>query len=144
MNSIKLSGRPTKEPEIRSYVKADENGNDVDRKVVSFTLAVDIVAGRKREEALFIRCVGFGKIAEIIEKNVSKGDKVIIEGWLSPNNYKKNDVDIYSFEVVIDDVEFCFSSERKNEESDKEINSESEDGFVEIPEEEAGELPMPY
>lgn len=51
MNSIKLSGRPTKEPEIRSYVKADENGNDVDRKVVSFTLAVDIVAGRKREEA---------------------------------------------------------------------------------------------
>lgn len=149
MNSIKLSGRLTRQPETRNYTKKDKNGNDVDGIVSSFVLAVDIISGRKQEEAMFIRCSGFGKTAEIIEGKVSQGDKIIVEGHLAPNNYTKNDVEIYSFQVLADNIEFCSSNRNRSEAGDKKASAGDSvanpaDDFINTSDDEAGELPTPF
>ena len=141
MNKVQLSGRPTRDPIIRSFVKKDKNGNDVDRKVASFNLAVDIIAGRKQEQALFVQCSGFGKTEEIIENRVKQGNKIIVEGYLHPNNYKKGDVSVYSIDVIVENVEFCSSKQSQGDE----INSQQNDGdgFMDIPDDLELGLPLP-
>lgn len=141
MNKVQLSGRPTRNPEIRDFVKKDSNGNDVDRKVASFILAVDIIAGRKQENALFVRCSAFGKTEEIIEERVRQGDKIIVEGYLHPNNYKKNDISVYSIDVIVENVEFCSSKQNQSDESNSEQNDR--DGFMNIPDDVESGLPFP-
>lgn len=149
MNSVKLSGRPTRQPEIRNYPKKDKNGNDVYGIIASFVLAVDIIAGRKQEEVMFIRCSGFGKTAEIIEKRVEQGDKIIVEGHIVPNNYTKDNVEIYSFQVIAENIEFCSSNRNRGADSDNNAEPEEsavnpEDEFMNTLDDEAGELPTPF
>ena len=68
MNSVQLTGRFTRDPEIRY--------TDGGLSIARFTLAVD---RRFRQEggpsADFIGCIAFGKTAEFIEKYFSKGKK---------------------------------------------------------------------
>lgn len=145
MNKVQLSGRPTRDPEINKYMASDRDGNAVERKVASFTLAVDILSGRKQENALFIRCSGFGKTAEIIENNVKKSKKIIVEGHLHENNYVKDNVKIYSTDVIIENVEFC-SSNQNNETNFKQGNS-GDGEFVDNPDDEMQqflEMPSPF
>ncbi len=141
MNKVQLSGRPTRDPEIRDFVKKDNNGNDVDRKVASFILAVDIIAGRKQESALFVRCSAFGKTEEIIEERVRQGNKIIVEGYLHPNNYKKGDVSVYSIDVIAENIEFCSSKQNNSDETD--LEQSDGDGFMNIPDDVESGLPFP-
>ena len=73
MNSVQLTGRFTRDPEIRY--------TDGGLSIARFTLAVD---RRFRQEggpsADFIGCIAFGKTAEFIEKYFSKGKKMEVNG----------------------------------------------------------------
>ena len=46
--------------------------------------------------------VFFGKLAEIVEKYLSKGSKVYIEGKLRTRQYEKDGEKRYSTEIVVD------------------------------------------
>lgn len=101
MNRIILSGRPTKDPEVK--YSQGENAMAIAR----FTLAVD----RKKSsssETDFISCVAFGKTAEFIEKYVRKGAKIMLEGSLQTGSYNNKDgVKVYTSDVVVETIEFA-------------------------------------
>ena len=101
MNKVILIGRTTKEIDLRRTT----NGN----AVVSFTLAVDNPF-QKNEEGKntvdFINCVAWNKTAEIMDRYVSKGQKIAVEGRIQTRNYKDKDGKrVYVTEVLVSNLE---------------------------------------
>ena len=109
MNSVTLTGRLVRDPQIR-YASQSQMA------VANFTLAVDRVRSRdgKEQTADFPDIVAFGKTAEIIEKYVTKGSLVGITGRLQTRNYEKDGRKVYITEVVAEHVDLLG---RKQEET---------------------------
>ena len=99
MNSVSLTGRLTKDPEVRYGA----SGN----AVAKFTLAVDRAFKRDGEQtADFISITCFGKTAELVEKYVGKGRLVGVTGRIQTGSYEKDGRKVYTTDVVADRVEF--------------------------------------
>lgn len=97
MNNVQLIGRTTKDILV-GYTAQTQTA------VGRFTLAVN---RRKKEDGTdFILCKVWGKTAEIMEKYVKKGHKVGITGRIETGSYKKDGVDHYTTEVVVETFEF--------------------------------------
>lgn len=136
MNSVKLSGRLTRDPELKQ--------TQAGVPVASFGLAVD----RKfnRDEADFIPITAWRKTAEFVAKYFHKGQRVIIsEGRIRVTPYTDLDGNKRThFEVVADEVEF---GESKRAPEDQEAGSVAADymtsgQFEELGEEDPGDLPF--
>jgi len=85
LNEIKLIGNLGQAPELKTF----ENGN----KVVMFSLAttesyVKKDTNEKVETTQWHRVVAWGKLAEIIEKFVAKGDKLYVNGKMTYRQYE--------------------------------------------------------
>lgn len=107
MNKIILTGRLTKDPEIRYTQKG--------KVVAQFTLAVDRPFTNQdgQREADFINNVAWGKTAEVIGNHVHKGHKILSEGRLQIRQYTdKNGAKRYATEVIVNNIEFL---ERKQQ-----------------------------
>ena len=100
MNSVQLTGRLTRDPEVR-YTQSQT-------AVASFTLAVDRPFSRERENnADFIRITAFGKSAEFAEKFLNKGRLVGVTGRIQTGSYQDKDgKTVYTTDVVADRIEF--------------------------------------
>lgn len=103
MNSVNLTGRLTRDPEV----KYSDNGASIAR----FTLACD---RRFKKEgaptADFIGCVAFGKTAEFVEKYFQKGMKMELTGRIRTGSYTNQEgVKVYTTDVVADTVGFAES-----------------------------------
>ena len=85
MNKVILTGRLTKEPEVR-YTP---NG----KAVASFTLAVNrgFTTKDSAQEADFIPIVVWGNSAEFCGNNLNKGSKVLVDGRLQVRSYDAKD-----------------------------------------------------
>ena len=110
MNLVILSGRLTKDPEIRVTNSNTVSGDPL--KVANFTLAVD----RYNKKTDFIRCTAFWKDAESAEKYLKKGMKVIVKGSWQTGSYDGQNGKVYTNDCVIDSWEFA-ESKAKPEES---------------------------
>lgn len=101
MNNVELIGRLTKEPELKSFGKG-KNAVDLCR----FTLAVrDGLDAEGNERTQFISCAAWGKVTEILDKYVKKGDMLAVDGKIVNNNYEdKNGNKVYSMEVRVTGV----------------------------------------
>lgn len=119
MNKVILLGRLTRDPDIR-YTQGAEP-----MAVARYTLAADRRIKREGEAAAdFISCVAFGKIAEVAEKYLHKGTKIIIAGRLQTGSYTDRDGrKVYTTEVIVEDQEFAESKKSQND-------------FMDMPEEE--------
>lgn len=119
MNRVILSGRLTKVPETR-YTN--------DNKAVSkFTLAVD---DKFKDSTDYISCVTFGKVAEFVEKYLSKGIKIIVEGRWSTGSFDgKDGKKVYTNDCVVESIEF--GEPKRSKASDESVNDTPplEDGF---------------
>jgi single-strand DNA-binding protein len=103
LNKVMLIGNLGRDPEIRYSQQGVA--------VVSFTLATneqwtDKNTGEKQEKTEWHRVVAFRKQAEILEKYLSKGSQVYIEGKLQTRNYEKEGQTHYTTEVVVSDFVF--------------------------------------
>lgn len=100
MNSVELTGRLTKDPDVR-YTGS---GMAIGR----FTLAVDRQRSAKEGEqaADFIGITCFGKTAELIEKYVKKGRLVGISGRIQTGYYERDNKRVYTTDIVANRVEF--------------------------------------
>lgn len=100
-NKVQLIGNVGNDPEIRNL----EGG----KKVANLTIATNESyrndKGEKVEQTEWHRVVAWGKTAEIIEKYVTKGKEIAIEGKLTHRSYEdKNGEKRYVSEVVVSDV----------------------------------------
>lgn len=73
-------------------------------------------SGQKKEYTEWVRCVAFGKLAEIIEKYAKKGQQVYIEGKMRTREYEKDGQKRHITEVVINEFQMLgHRSESSNE-----------------------------
>lgn len=54
----------------------------------------------------WVSCVAFGKTAETMNKYLSKGSKVAIEGHIQTGSYEKDDHKVYTTDIIVDRFEF--------------------------------------
>lgn len=133
MNKVILVGRLTKDPDVR-YSQGESQ-----MAVARFMLAVDRrrkKSGNSDEQSAdFIFCVSFGKTAEFIEKYISKGTKIILEGRIQTGSYTNRDgKKVYTTDVVVEDVEFAESKAASGSSKPKSEPKADEDGFMDISE----------
>ncbi len=82
-NSVQLIGNIGKDPEVKSFDKS---------KKASFSIATNETyknqKGEKIKETQWHNVVVWGKLADIVEKYVKKGNEVAIEGKLVHRSYE--------------------------------------------------------
>jgi single-strand DNA-binding protein len=100
-NKVQLIGHVGQEPEIKTF--------DAGKKVANITIATNDFytndKGEKVEQTEWHRVSAWGKTADIIEKYVTKGKEVAIEGKLTHRSYDDKDGNKrYITEVVANDI----------------------------------------
>jgi single-strand DNA-binding protein len=100
-NRVQLIGHVGNDPEIKNL--------DGGKKVANFTIATNDSykneKGEKVEQTEWHKVVAWGKTAEIIEKYVTKGKEIAIDGKLTHRSYDdKNGEKRYITEVVANDL----------------------------------------
>jgi len=99
LNRVQLIGNVGKDPEIKSFA----NGN----RVASFSIAcsetwTDKASGERREKTEWVNVNVFNDgLIGVIERYVTKGSKLFVEGKFQTRKYEKNGEDRYTTEVVI-------------------------------------------
>ena len=94
MNFVFLTGRLTRDPEIR-YTNSK-------KAVASFSLAVH----DGKDKAIFVNCVAWEKTAELLDQYFKKGDGIMVYGKLSVRQYEKDGQKRTATEVVASGIEF--------------------------------------
>lgn len=134
MNIVALTGRLTKDPDIR-YT----NGGST---VARLNVAVD--RDYKKEggqTADFPNVVAFGKTAEFIEKYFHKGNRIEIVGRLQTGSYQKEDgTKVYTTDVLAERVGF---GESKKESGSQQTKADpAGNDFMAVPDNLGEELPF--
>lgn len=111
MNSVKLSGRLTADPELK------HTADNI--PVCTFLLAVDRPTKHRRkgkddtpqrQEADFPTCVAWRKDAEFVANYLTKGRKIIVEGAVRTRNYDDADGKTRKVtEIQVESIEFADS-----------------------------------
>ena len=85
MNSVILSGRITKDPEIK-YKPSN-------KAYCQFSIAVknDYRNANGEYECQFVECSGFGSVADYLSRYVHKGDLLLVRGKIQVQNYQAKD-----------------------------------------------------
>lgn len=133
MNRVDLTGRLTRDPEIRY------GGQDNQTCIARFALAVD--RNDKDGGADFPSVKVLGKRAEWVQKYLHKGSKVEVSGKLRTGSYDSNGSKVYYTEVLADEVNFG-ESKTEAEGRGQSQPQESSDGFMNIPDGLDDELPF--
>lgn len=102
-NSVRLMGNLGKDPVIKEF----SNGG----KIANFTLATLHISkdkeGNRTEETDWHNVVVKGKQAEIVEKYLTKGSKIALEGRLCNRKYTDaSGVEKYITEIVANEFQF--------------------------------------
>lgn len=131
MNKVILKGRTTKLPEIR-YSESSES-----MCYARFTLAVEDRSWKLEEgksHVDYISCYAMGKLAELIEKSVGKGQELLLGGKWRTSSYEKDGKTVYTQSMFIQEMEYC----------GKKADSPApyDDSFMNIPEGLEEELPF--
>lgn len=100
MNRVILTGRLTKDPEVR-YTSSQ-------KAVCSMRLAV-----QQNKEAIFLNVKAWNQNAENCGKYLAKGSLVGIDGTLRVNEYEKDGQKRQVYEVWADKVEFIQVEKRE-------------------------------
>ena len=109
MNKVLLTGRLTKDPELRTT----SSGISQTR----FTLAVNRrgTGENGQREADFISCVAWRGTAEAIAKYLKKGRELAVEGRIQTGSYDAQDgTKRYTTDVVVDNFTFIGSGSGAN------------------------------
>ena len=122
MNFVMLVGRLGNAPEVKNF----ENG-----KVANFSLATNAndkdKAGKLVEKTDWHKVVANGKLAEIAEKYLKKGDLISLQGKLQTREYEKDGHKFYITEVILNKLEML-TPKAKEEESH--IHNETADDDI--------------
>ncbi|WP_332650630.1 single-stranded DNA-binding protein [Lysinibacillus sp. 54212] len=146
MNQVGLVGRLTKDAALRQL-----SGN---KSTTSFVLAINrnFRNNHGNIDADFVFCNAWGRLAERISQYCGKGSLIGVNGRLQSRSYtNKDNVKIYTMEVVVEDVRFYAlkSREEKLAQTEQPTHSVEQDPEVEqfvLPEaeEEGKEVSMTF
>lgn len=126
MNLVLISGRLTKDPEVR-YTTGTQMA------VAVFTLAIDRGKDKNGEDmgADFPRVTVFGKQAENCERFLGKGCRVSVQGRIQTGSYEKDGQKVYTTDVIASRVEFIDFKD-KTPQNSNESETEGFAGFARV------------
>ena len=113
VNRVSLLGNVGKDPEVITF----DNGNKCAKFTLATTERYKDRSGELKEETEWHNVTVFGKLSEIVEKYVSKGVQVYVEGklhtrsWSDDNGNKR-----YSTEITATNIQLLTRKEGKSEE----------------------------
>lgn len=100
-NHVQLIGNVGQEPTVTNL----ESGKRVTRLSLATNENYKNAKGEKQTDTNWHTVVAWGKTAGIVEKYVSKGKEVAIEGKLTSRSYEDNEgVKRYVTEVVVNEI----------------------------------------
>jgi single-strand DNA-binding protein len=100
-NRVQLIGHVGNDPEIKTF----EGGKTLANLTIATNDSYKNEKGEKVEKTEWHKIVAWGKTAEIIEKFVTKGKEIAIDGKLTHRSYEdKNGEKRYITEVVASEV----------------------------------------
>jgi single-strand DNA-binding protein len=103
VNKVVIIGHLGRDPEFRH----SQQGTAVTNiSIATSEQWIDKNTGEKQEKTEWHRVVAFGKQAETLEKYLSKGSQVYIEGRLQTRTYDKEGQTHYITEVVANNFQF--------------------------------------
>ncbi|KGG53948.1 single-stranded DNA-binding protein [Lactobacillus sp. wkB10] len=126
INRVVLTGRLTKDPELRTT----QSG----LSVVAFNLAVDrqYSNSQGKRDTDFISCVIWRKAAENFCNFTSKGSLVGIDGRIQTRSYEnKNGQKVYVTEIVVDSFSLLESKKDRLANNNSSNESQAPDPFAE-------------
>lgn len=124
MNSVSISGRLTKDLELR-YTQSGV-------AVCAFTVAVDRPSVKDKTD--FIDCVAWRNSAEFASKYFFKGDPIEVVGVLTTRNYEdKNGNKRKAVEIMCEHISF---PKQKKKQDGEPADGYEVSGFEELPEDE--------
>lgn len=137
MNSVNITGRMTREPDIRYAT-----GNNT--AVAKFCIAVNRKFRQEGQPtADYINCVAFGKLGEFVEKYGRKGVKFEIHGRWQTGSYKNKDGNmVYTNDCMVESIEFAESKSSSSQQGNSAPEQTGSDSFMDIPESIQEELPF--
>lgn len=124
VNRITLIGRVTRDLEL----KATTNG----LSVVKFGLATNYTYknkdGEKIENTTFHNIVAFGKVADVLNQYVVKGQELYVAGRQENKTYEKKDgTKGYSSEVMLEDFQFGAKAKGTTKSGDEGVDEQFEE-----------------
>lgn len=136
MNRVMLIGRLTRDVEM-SY-----SNNSNNTAIARYTLAINRQYKRDGEQdADFLRCIAFGKTAELAERYLAKGMKVAVEGRIQTGSYTNREGQkVYTTDIVVEKQEFL--EKRTSSQPATPDTSYNEDEFMDIPDDIDEDLPF--
>jgi len=100
-NKVQLIGNVGNDPEIKNF----EGGKKLANLVIATKESYKNEEGERLEQTQWHRVTAWGKAAEIIEKFVTKGKEIAVEGKLIHRSYDDKDGEKrYITEVVVNDL----------------------------------------
>lgn len=121
LNRVVLTGRLTKDPELR----VTQSGT----QVCKFTLAVNrtFTNAQGERQADFINCIAFSKTAENVNNYLHKGSLTGVDGRLQTRSYdNKEGQRVFVTEVVCDNIQFLESKSSENNQADYSNNQQQQ------------------
>ena len=145
INRAEILGRVTKNPEVRSTISG--------KKVATFGIATNNTYknqyGEKVEETDFHNIVAFGRLAEIVEQYVTRGQLLYVSGRIKTSSYEgKDGVKRYKTDILITEMQMGPRSqknqENQNQETEKYPTPEDELGGTQTTQDENDIKNIPY
>lgn len=127
MNQALFTGNLTRDPETRVMT----NGKARTTFTVAVTRPYTNAAGNR--DADFIMITAYDKKAELCQKYLSKGRKVLVETRVKTGSYEKDGKRVYTTEFVLNSIEFLSSRDTEAEAEDRQQEETQEQGgFVQV------------
>jgi single-strand DNA-binding protein len=103
MNKVMLIGNLTKEPEVRA--------TSTGLKTVSFSMAINDGKDKNgQDQVQYFNLTAFDKQADVIEKYVKKGHKIMVVGRLKNRSWDKPDgTKGYATDITVSELELLTS-----------------------------------
>lgn len=102
INKVVISGNLTRDAELAQL----QNGTSLLRLGVAVNERRKNANGEWEDYANFVDCTVWGKRAEALERYLSKGTKVCIEGRLHYSSWEKDGMRRSKLDVNVDEIEF--------------------------------------
>ena len=107
MNKVLLTGRLTRDPEMRALASG--------KSVTQFSVATNEYAGHGKERAEYHNIVTWDKLAEICARYLGKGQQVAIEGRIQTRSWDdERGTRHWKTEVVASSVEMISGRRKKD------------------------------
>jgi single-strand DNA-binding protein len=116
MNKVLLTGRLTRDPEMRSLASG--------KVVTTFTVASNVFVGGGKERAEYHAVVTWDRLAEIAGRYLGKGQQVAIEGRLQTRSWDdERGARHWKTEIVASHVEMLSGRRKKDYEAQQAADS---------------------